>query len=57
MINWYYLPVLFRFFVDYFKYFLDSFYINIPELLLFIGGITSMIEWKLELRKNKYVQD
>jgi len=36
--------------------FLDYFYINIPMLLLLIGGITSIIEWQLELRKNKFAQ-
>jgi hypothetical protein len=37
-------------FAMFFKDFIDFFYINIPELLLFIGGITGMIEWRLELK-------
>ena len=44
-------------FAMFFKDFIDFFYINIPELLLFIGGITSMIEWGLGLRKNKFAQE
>ena len=52
-----YLPRLPLLFVDYFESFLDIFYISIPMLILFIGGITSIIEWQLELRKNKYAQE
>ncbi len=37
--------------------FLDAFYHTIPMLILFIGGITSIIEWQLELRKNKFAQE
>ncbi len=42
-------PPLFPYF---FEDFARLFYINIPELILFIGGFTSIIELELELRKN-----
>jgi len=45
------------FFPYIFEDFVASFYINIPELLLSIGGITGMIEWQLERRKNKFAQE
>jgi hypothetical protein len=35
----------------------DGFYITIPMFILFIGGITGIIEWRLELRKNKFAQE
>jgi hypothetical protein len=44
-------------FAMFFKDFIDFFYINIPELLLFIGGITGIIEWILQQRKNKFAQE
>ena len=37
---------------EFFEVLIDIFYISLPELLLFIGGITSIIELELELRKN-----
>ncbi|HEC40572.1 hypothetical protein LCGC14_1320720 [marine sediment metagenome] len=37
--------------------FSESFYRTIPTLILFIGGITSIIEWQLKLRKNKFAQE
>ncbi|KKN41385.1 hypothetical protein LCGC14_0723810 [marine sediment metagenome] len=45
------------FFPYIFEDFFAIFYINIPELLLSIGGITGMIEWQLERRKNKFAQE
>ena len=45
------------FFPYLFEDFVALFYINIPELLLSIGGITSIIEWQLERRKNKFAQE
>ena len=37
--------------------FLNVSYHTIPMLILFIGGITSIIEWQLERRKNKFAQE
>jgi membrane protease YdiL (CAAX protease family) len=42
---------------SFFESFLDEFYLSIPNLILFIGSITGMIEWELELRKNKFAQE
>jgi len=39
------------FFIYFFEGFIDAFYIYIPWSILFIGGITGIIEWRLELRK------
>ncbi len=39
-------------FIGFFVSFVSLFYINIPELILFIGGITSLVELELDLRKN-----
>ncbi len=39
-------------FAEFFEVLIEIFYISLPELLLFIGGITSIIELELELRKN-----
>ena len=47
---------LFHLLASFSESFLDYFYINIPMLLLLIGGITSIIEWQLELRKTKFAQ-
>ena len=40
-----------------FEALIDIFYISLPELILFIGGITSILEWGLERRKNKFAQE
>ena len=40
------------FFIGFFESFLDGFYMTIPMLILFIGSISSMLEWRSELRKN-----
>ena len=45
------------FFIGFFESLIETFYISLPELILFIGGITGMIEWQLELRKNKFAQE
>ncbi|KKK42293.1 hypothetical protein LCGC14_0543280 [marine sediment metagenome] len=45
------------FLIGFFESFLDVFYHTIPMLLLFIGGISGMIEWRLGLRKNKLAQE
>ena len=42
---------------SFFESFLDGFYMSIPNLILIIGSITGMIEWQLELRKNKFAQE
>ena len=39
-------------FAEFFEFLIEIFYISLPELLLFIGGIISIIELELELRKN-----
>lgn len=44
------------FFPFLFEEFIRNLDFNIPELLIFIGGIISIIELELELRKNKYDQ-
>jgi len=38
------------FFISFFEGFTDAFYIYIPWSILFIGGITGFIEWRMELR-------
>lgn len=50
-----YLPNPSTFFVDFFKSLLESFYISLPMLLLFIGGIISFIELQLEFRRNNVI--
>ncbi|MHA2128150.1 MAG: hypothetical protein ACXACO_05790 [Promethearchaeota archaeon] len=44
-------------FAKFWEDFINRFFIDIPELILFIGGITGIIEWRLELRKNKFAQE
>ena len=44
-------------FAAFFETFANIFYISLPGSLLFIGGITGMIEWQLERRKNKFAQE
>jgi len=48
---------LFYFLISFSESFLDVFYHTIPLLIIFNGGITSIIEWQLELRKNKFAQE
>jgi len=43
-------------FAEFFEDFIDLFFISIPELILFIGGIIGVIEWRLELRQNNFAQ-
>ncbi len=43
------------FFIYFFEGFIDGFYIYIPWSILFIGGITGFIEWRMELRKNNLI--
>lgn len=43
------------FLYSFFEGFIDAFYISLPMLLLFIGGITSFIEWRMELKKNDLI--
>ncbi len=44
------------FLISFFEGFIDAFYIYIPWSILFIGGITGFIEWRMEVRKNKFVE-
>ncbi len=44
------------FLYSFFEGFIDAFYITIPMLILFIGSITNIIEWRLGLRKNNFAQ-
>lgn len=44
-------------FIGFFESFVSLFYINIPELILFIDGITSIIGLELELRKQNVSRD
>ena len=44
-------------FIDFCRFLIELFYINVPELILFIGGVTSLIELDVELRKNKLSQE
>lgn len=55
LLLYFYLPSLT--FEVLFKDLIETFYISLPELLLFIGGITSIIEWQLERRKSKFAQE
>ncbi len=57
LILYYFLAYPSIFLISFFKSFLDAFHHTIPMLILFIGGITSMIEWQLERRKIKYAQE
>ena len=57
LILYYFLANPSIFLISFFESFLDGFYHTIPMLILFIGGITSIIEWQLELRKNKFAQE
>ena len=34
---------------------IGAFYFYIPWLIIFIGGITGFIEWRMELRKNNLI--
>ncbi|HDZ17686.1 MAG TPA: hypothetical protein ENH75_05315 [archaeon] len=43
------------FFSTFFEGFIDAFYLYFPWSLLFIGGITGFIEWRMELRKNNFI--
>ncbi len=52
----FYLGVQSLTFAEFFEDFIDLFFISIPELILFIGGISGVIEWRLELRKNNFAQ-
>jgi len=52
LLLYFYLPSLT--FEVLFKDLIETFYISLPELLLFVGGITSITEWQLELRKIKF---
>lgn len=45
------------FFTGFFESLIEIFYISLPGLILLIGGITSIIELELELRKNKFAQE
>ncbi len=56
LLLYFYLTNPSTFFIGFFESFIETFYFSLPELILFIGGITSIIEWQLELRKNKFVQ-
>ncbi len=40
------------FFIGFFEALIGTFYISLPMMLLFIGGITNIIEWRFELRKS-----
>jgi len=42
------------FFILFFGDFIESFYIYIPWSILFTGGITGFIEWRLEFRNLGY---
>jgi hypothetical protein len=44
-------------FAEFFEVFVNIFYISLPDSLLLIGGITSIIELELGLRKNKFAQE
>jgi len=39
------------FFILFFDYFIALFYISVPILVIFIGGIVAFIEWRIELKK------
>ena len=43
------------FFIGFFDSLIDTFYIYIPWSILFIGGITGFMEWRMELRKNNLI--
>ena len=43
------------FFITFFEGFINAFYLFFPWSLLFIGGITGFIEWRIELRKNNLI--
>ena len=43
------------FFISLFEGLIGAFYIYIPWLIIFIGGITGFIELRMELRKNKLI--
>ena len=43
------------FFSTFFEGLINAFYLYFPWSLLFIGGITGFIEWRIELRKNNLI--
>ena len=43
------------FFISLFEVLIGGFYIYIPWLIIFIGGITGFIELRMEFRKNKLI--
>ena len=57
LILYYFLTNPSIFLISFFESFLDAFYHTIPMLILFIGDITSIIEWRLERIKNKKTQE
>jgi len=52
-----FLPNPSTFFIGFFESLIENFYISLPELIILIGGITSILEWGLERRKSKSAQE